>query len=248
MFKKTIKVLLVFILVLGFTGGGSKRNDGKVKVYIFEAGGCPYCEAQKDYLKSLEGYDKTFEIVEKELYIDHISWEKGKDYDLGVKVAKAFNDAGFDQASYQGTPFVVISDVYAKASYSAELEEVIKQVKEEGDNDTVACLEKNPTDKCDIRENLTPTDKKINDVRNNNLINYIIIYALIGAIIVYLFLTRNKCEKKVVVKEFKNEEKPRNNFVNEYKPQERLTENKPQRKVPTTKPKNTTKKPTKKKN
>ena len=94
--KKIFSVLLVFLLVLGFSGcGKSSKNDGKVKVYIFEAGGCPYCEAQMEYFKSLDGYDKTFEVIVKELYVDHIDWAQGKDYALGVKVANAFFDAGF---------------------------------------------------------------------------------------------------------------------------------------------------------
>ena len=213
MLKKTIKFLLVFILVLGFAGCGSKANkDEKVKVYVFEAGGCPYCEAQMDYLKSLEGYNKTFEVIEEELYVDHIEWAQGKDYELGVKVANAFNEAGFEEASYQGTPFVVISDIYASASYNPSLEETIKIAIEEGDNDVVGCFEK--SDECDIRENLSDTDKKVRDIRNNNLINYIIIYALIGGIIVYLFLNRNKKETKVLAKEVKvfkeiKEEKPK---------------------------------------
>ena len=230
MLKRTIKFLLVFILVLGFAGCGSKSNkDAKVKVYIFEAGGCPYCEAQIEYLKGLEGYDKTFEVVEKELYVDHIDWVQGKDYALGVKVANAFNDAGFEQASYQGTPFVVISDIYASASYNPGLEETINIAVEEGDNDVVGCFEKG--DECDIRENLSDTEKQIRDVRTNNLINYIIIYVLLGGIIVYLFLNRNKKDNKVVVKEAKKEvekivEKPKAVEQKPKKPAKKTTKKK----------------------
>ncbi len=140
MFKKPIKVLLVFILVLGFTGCGSKKNDGKVKVYIFEAGGCPYCEAEVEYLKKLPGYGSKFEIIIKELYVDHIDWEPGKDYELGKEVATQFNEAGFEDAAYTGTPFVVISDLYAAASYSTDLEAIINKAAEEGDKDIVSCI------------------------------------------------------------------------------------------------------------
>lgn len=202
--KKVVKFLLVFLLVLGFTGCGSKKNTDKVKVYIFEAGGCPYCEAQVSYLESLEDYGKTFEVVMKELYVDHIDWQPGKDYDLGVKVAKAFREAGFDQASYQGTPFVVISDTYAAAAYSQTLDEEIKKAYEEGDNDVVGCFEKG--DNCDIRENLTPTDKKINDIRKVELINFIVIYTLIGGVIVYLiFFNKKDKTKKEVAKKVEKE-------------------------------------------
>lgn len=203
--KKVVKVLLVFLLVLGFTGcGGSKKNSDKVKVYIFEAGGCPYCEAQVSYLESLEDYGKTFEVVMKELYVDHIDWQPGSDYELGVKVAKAFQEAGFENASYQGTPFVVISDTYAAAAYNPNLIEEIKKAVEEGDNDVVGCFEKGNS--CDIRENLTPTEKKINDVRKVELINFIVIYALIGGIIVYLiFFNKKGNNKKEVIRRVEKE-------------------------------------------
>ena len=91
------------------------KADEKLKIYMFEAGDCPYCEAQMEYFKTLEGYDENFEVVRKELYVDHVDWKPGKDYDLGVTVADAFKNAGFEDASYEATPFVVISDVYAAA-------------------------------------------------------------------------------------------------------------------------------------
>ena len=117
----------------------AKEND-KVKVYIFEAGGCPYCEAEIEYLEGLEGYNKTFEVVREELYIDHVDWKQGADYELGVKVATAFQEKGFEDASYLGTPFVVISDLYAAASYSTALESVINEAYEKGDKDIVQCF------------------------------------------------------------------------------------------------------------
>ena len=74
----------------------------------------------------LSSYGKKFEIVRKELYVDHETWAKGADYKLGVKLAKAFNKAGYDNADYTATPFVIISDVYAATGYSEELEEYIQ--------------------------------------------------------------------------------------------------------------------------
>ena len=224
MLKRTLKLLLVFILVLSFAGCGSKSNkDGKVKVYVFEAGGCPYCEAQLEYLKGLSGYDKTFEVIQKELYVDHIEWEPGKDYELGAKVATAFYEAGFEYASYQGTPFVVISDIYAAATYSTDLEETINKAAEEGDNDIVSCFEKGNS--CDIREFQTKTDEKINDLKKSNLINYIIIYVLIGLIILYLAFTRNKTSNKP---SHKVEYKEARREVEEAKPKK--VNNRPQKK------------------
>ena len=113
--KKFLLILFTLLFMLPLTIFADGEEKAKVKVYVFEAGGCPYCEAQTEYLKGLDGYNKKFEIVSKELYVDHVEWAEGKDYDLGVKVANAFLNAGFKDASYKGTPFVVISDMYAAA-------------------------------------------------------------------------------------------------------------------------------------
>ena len=123
------KVLLLFALLLMIPI--SINAEGKVKVYVFEAGDCPYCEAELEYLKTID-QDKI-EIVRKELYIDHVDWEPGKDYELGVKVADAFKNAGFTNATYTSTPFVVISDLYAVSGYSTSLDSVIDYAYKEGD-------------------------------------------------------------------------------------------------------------------
>ncbi len=115
-------------------------KDEKVKVYIFEAGGCPYCEMELEYLEGLDSYNEKFVVVKKELYVDHNDWAPGEDFIVGAKTALAFNDAGFSNAGYNGTPFVVISDLYASASYSTSLESVINEAYEKGDKDVVGCI------------------------------------------------------------------------------------------------------------
>lgn len=137
--KKKI-LLCVFLLMSIFCLNVVKAKD-KVKVYIFEAGGCPWCEREIEYLKGLDSYGEKFEIVTKELYVDHETWAHGKDYDLGVKVANYFTSKGFENASAQGTPFVVISDVYAATTYNTDLENVIDEAYDKGDQDIVATFE-----------------------------------------------------------------------------------------------------------
>ena len=142
---KRLIVTIVAVLCLLPVAVNAKS---KVKVYIFEAGGCPACEAQMEYLKGLDSYNEKFEVIEKELYIDHVDWEDGKDYALGKKVAEAFLAADpvkFKDATYQATPFVVVSDVYASAGYNSNLETVINEVYETGDKDVVKCFEKGKT-------------------------------------------------------------------------------------------------------
>ena len=143
--KKLLVTIITIICILPI----AVNAKSKVKVYIFEAGGCPACEAQMEYLQGLDSYNEKFEIVEKELYVDHVDWENGKDYDLGKTVAEAFLAADpvkFKDATYQATPFVVVSDVYASAGYNSSLETVIDEVYEEGDKDIVKCYEKGKTD------------------------------------------------------------------------------------------------------
>lgn len=196
--KRFLKVLLVFILAISFTAcGKAEKEKTKVKVYLFEAGGCPYCEEEVNYLESLNGFGTKFEIVRKELYVDHIEWQPGKDYDLGAKVATAFNEKGYTDATYQATPFVIISDTYAASGLNYELEKEINKAYEEGDNDIVGCYIKG--DSCSIRKYETEMDKTIDSINKTYTINFIIVYVLIGLIFVYLFITRRK-ENNVVLK------------------------------------------------
>lgn len=141
------KVLFTIIAVLCLLPIAVNAKS-KVKVYIFEAGGCPACEAQIEYLEALDSYNEKFEVIEKELYVDHVDWEPGADYALGKTVAEAFLAADakkFKNATYQATPFVVVSDVYAAAGYNSSLETVINEVYENGDKDIVKCFEKGKT-------------------------------------------------------------------------------------------------------
>ena len=187
--KKLFLSLIIGIMVLLPV---SVKADEKVKVYIFEAGGCPYCELEEEYLEGLDSYGEKFEIIKKELYIDHIDWEQGKDYELGYRVATAFNQAGFENASYQGTPFVVISDLYAAAAYSQNLETVINTAYEQGDKDVVSCIAEGrenclegvvtPTDP------IVPTDEKED---NSDLVTIIILGVVVVGIVVLVIFARN---------------------------------------------------------
>ena len=140
--KKLFLSLIITLLILPIMVSANEL----VKVYIFEAGGCPYCEAEIEYLEGLDSYNKKFEIVKKEAYVDHIDWEEGKDFKLSKTVAEAFKKAGFEDAEYRATPFVVISDKYAAAAYNKDLEDIINGVYEEGDKDIVGCYEEGNND------------------------------------------------------------------------------------------------------
>ncbi len=137
-------LLLLTLLPIGVRAVEDEEQveKSKVKVYVFVAGGCPYCKDEMDYLQSLDSYNEKFEIVVKNLFVDHIDWAPDVDYDLGVKVAKAFKKAGFKDAKAKGTPFVIISDLYAATAFNDALEPYIEQAYEEGDKDVVGCFER----------------------------------------------------------------------------------------------------------
>lgn len=186
--KKIIFSMLALLLALPLIVSADK----KVKVYMFEAGGCPYCEAEEEYLKKLDSYGKKFELIKKELYVDHVDWEKGKDYDLGVKVANGFKDADFKDASYQGTPFVIISDLYAAAGYNTSLEDVINEAYEKGDKDIVGCYDSGK-DNC-----LNHLKKNTNDLNTNNTVVWVIIISSLILLLTYI-LKSNKDKKDIIL-------------------------------------------------
>ncbi len=134
--KKIFALVFALLLMIPVFSLNAKEKE-KVKVYVFEAGGCPYCEEEIKYLESLDSYNKKFVIEKRELYVDHVNWAKGRDYELGKAVAEKFKEDGFENAAYDGTPFVVISDVYAAATYSTDLESYINKAYKEGDEDVV---------------------------------------------------------------------------------------------------------------
>lgn len=215
---KLKKILLVFILMLLFGTIGVNAKS-KVKVYIFEAGGCPYCEAQVDYLKDLDGYNDTFEIIRKELYVDHVDWEKGSDYELGSKVAQEFTAKGFDNASIMGTPFVVVSDIYADTGYNTSLESIIDKAYKEGDKDAVGCIKrgnsncvrsqdevKDPTPSIDTTDNNDDIFKDVDSTEksktNGGVLAIVILSILLGISvicnIILLIVLSTKKEKEVI--------------------------------------------------
>lgn len=187
--KKLFTILFLSVLML--LNVNNVNADEKVHVYMFEAGGCPYCEAEEEYLKGLDGYGTKFDLIKKELYVDHVDWEQGKDYALGKKVAETFLDAGFEDASYEGTPFVVISDIYAAAAYSTDLETYINMAQTEGDKDAVKCIQDGKSDCVRVNENASDNQKTAEKSNSTAGIVLAIVgcISLVGAIV---YIVKNK--------------------------------------------------------
>lgn len=189
--KKKLFALLLALMIIMPVSAFAKE---KVKVYMFEAGGCPYCEKEMEYLKGLDGYNKTFTIEVKELYVDHVDWAEGKDYSLGKTVAEAFKNAGFEDATYQGTPFVVISDLYAASAYNTSLESIINKAYEEGDKDIVKCYADGKTDCLD---HLTETD-----TTSSSSNTWVIVVT--GLIILITYLIKSSVDTNNIIKSVNN--------------------------------------------
>lgn len=194
--KKKFFALLLALMIIMPVSAFAKE---KVKVYMFEAEGCPYCEKEMEYLKGLDGYNKTFTIEVKELYVDHVDWAEGKDYSLGKTVAEAFKNAGFEDATYQGTPFVVISDLYAASAYNTSLESIINQAYEEGDKDIVKCYADGKTDCLD---HLTETD-----TTSSSSNTWVIVVT--GLIILITYLIKSSIDTNNIIKSL-NSKKSKN--------------------------------------
>lgn len=194
--KKKLFALLLALMIIMPVSAFAKE---KVKVYMFEAGGCPYCEKEMEYLKGLDGYNKTFTIEVKELYVDHVDWAEGKDYSLGKTVAEAFKNAGFEDATYQGTPFVVISDLYAASAYNTSLENIINKAYEEGDKDIVKCYADGKTDCLD---HLTETD-----TTSSSSNTWVIVVT--GLIILITYLIKSSIDTNNIIKSL-NSKKSKN--------------------------------------
>lgn len=222
--KNRILLLLTLVLFLPTL----VNAKGKVKVYLFEAGGCPYCVKEEEYLKGLDGYDKTFTIVKKELYVDHVDWAEGKDYALGKKVAKAFNSFGFEDATHEATPFVVISDLYAASAYNTSLESVINEAYEKGDKDIVSCY---ADGKEDCLNHLAKEDNKVTDNDSatgaNTWVVVVMGLLVIGTIIVKSTIDTNRIVEAINSKNYKIKDVKESKASNE--PKEN-TENKKNKK------------------
>lgn len=210
--KSVLITLLAAFVVFSGVGTMNVKAEGKVKVYIFEAGGCPWCEKEKEYLQGLDSYNEKFEIISKELYVDHVDWAQGKDYQLGKKVAEAFKSAGFENAAYTGTPFVVISDLYAAAAYSESLEDYINLAYEKGDADVVGCYEKGGTE-CLEGATVTALEDLNSDSSSNTsgVVRAIVLILIVGGIVLLAIFGRKSTiddEDYSVEKVYEEKEEP----------------------------------------
>ena len=207
--KKILLGIIALLFVIPMSVNANVEQP-KVKVYMFYAGGCPACESAEEYLKGLEGYNKTFELVKKEAYIDHIEWKQGKDYELSQKASDLFESLGYGEYEERGyhlnqsTPFIVISGTYAAVGYNTDLEKVINEIAKAGDKDVIGCLEagKKDCDKLVTKIEKEKTDEKTDDnkttssTKNDNTVAAV---AICSAVIVVAYLVKSTIDTKKII-------------------------------------------------
>ena len=211
--KKLLLVLLLTVLLLPISVSANIEQP-KVKVYMFYAGGCPACESLEEYLKGLEGYNKTFELVKKEAYIDHIEWKNGKDFDLSQKASDMFEAKGYGEYEERGyhlnqsTPFVVISGTYAAVGYNPGLESVINEIAKAADKDVIGCIEAGKKD-CDkliteIEKPKTTTDTEKEETTKTTTDNNMMAVTIIcSAVMVAVYLVKSTLDTNRIIKALK---------------------------------------------
>lgn len=207
--KKILLGIIALLLVIPMSVSANIEK-AKIKVYMFYAGGCPACEATEEYLKGLEGYNKTFELVKKEAYIDHIDWKQGKDYELSQKASDLFESLGYGEYETRGyhlnqsTPFIVISGTYAAVGYNSDLEKVINEIAKAGDKDVIGCLEDGKKD-CDKlvtkikKENTTEETDDTKTTASTKKDNTVAAIVICSAVIVAAYLVKSTIDTKKII-------------------------------------------------
>lgn len=189
---RNILMLVIILLVLVSGINVSAQEKQKVKVYVFEAVGCPACDAQKEYLTNLSKTNDKFELVVKELYKDNREWKPSTHYELGVNVVNAFLEKGYKDAKYTATPFVVVGTKYAAAQFNSNMESIINTAYEEQQEDVVACFEKGQSNCASlISENDSVKQLKQVDTYTKIFLAFVVV-AGIGYFLVKKYRENNK--------------------------------------------------------
>lgn len=191
--KKILMTFLVAVMVLMpfsvVNVNAEETNDeatkeevssNKVKVYVFVKDGCGFCEAQEQYLDELSKTNDKFQTVILRAYDSN--WQPVEYYNLANEVSDYFVDKGFTNAKFSGTPLVVISDIYAAASYSNELEDIINEAYEKGDVDMVGQIAE------DMGIDLETGEMIDNhDYTGEKVFGTLVVVALVGVIAVSIY-------------------------------------------------------------
>lgn len=134
--KKTILSLIALFIALLFPlnvmADEKEESKEKINVYLFWGNGCGYCEAAKNFFRSIEKeYEDYYELVEYEVWYD----EDNKA--LMNSVAEYFDE------EIGGVPYIIIGET-TFGGYSEEYNDsIIKAIKEEYENEDYVDVVKN---------------------------------------------------------------------------------------------------------
>ncbi len=99
----------------------SNINNDKLNIYLFWGEGCPNCEKEKEYLKTLNKKDVNIYSFEV--------WYNEKNYILMEKVASYFNE------EVKGVPYTIIGDETFTGYSNTIKDKMNKKIKETKEND-----------------------------------------------------------------------------------------------------------------
>ncbi len=124
--KKIIKLLTIVLLMFPLLVSSKE----KIKVYLFEQDGCPYCKSAKEYLSELnEEYIEYFELVEVNI---------SKSVNNSKLMVEASEELG---EKIESVPLIVIGEEYfsgfEEKTKKLVKDEIIKQYEDESSKDIV---------------------------------------------------------------------------------------------------------------
>jgi hypothetical protein len=181
-FKKIVGILFCAMLlcVPSFvraeeeTEGTSNPDQNEARVYFFHGETCQYCQKALAFFDSIEGeYGDKFELVKYEV------WGNTENASLMKKVEK------YLKVTAGGVPFYIIGDQVFAEGYSDSLNDKI-----------IAAIEKEyaATEKTNVIEDTLANDNV--EEEEGNVLDSIIIVAIIGAAIGAVVYARGKNKKK----------------------------------------------------
>ena len=168
------KIMFLMAAVLLISCVTPVSAEEKVKVYLFEGDGCPYCEKAQEFFKNEIGndYKDKFELVEYEV------WYNEENAALLQDVAATLGQ------EVQGVPFIVIGEEVFPG-YSSEMNEDIKKaIEKEFTADT----------KYDVLKNLGKAGTSIGSKSSNStvvILSLAIIVVGIAGLLIYAKKTVN---------------------------------------------------------
>ena len=148
------------------TEEAGENNTNEVNVYFFRGQGCPHCEEEEEWFKSIEEeYGSKFKIV------DYETWYNEDNKETFRKVLKARNEYVSDDESL-GVPYIVIGNKSWNGFAENYISEILDAINSE--------YAKTDKDRYDIMKYLDTTSNKEDNSGNDAIALLLILAAVLG--------------------------------------------------------------------